>query len=557
MVDRPTAGPDGRTAPPSPSGTAGRDPLPSPTRPAGTDVAEPAPAWTNGHRPGDVDALLAARGGGGRRRWPALVLGLALGAGGALAAVRYLDGGDAESAAGTEEVALATAAVEQRDLQEEIEWVGTLGYGDPVTWSGAGGTVTAVPDPGTTIERGDPVAWIDGEPVVALYGETPLWRTLADGVEGADVLVLEANLAALGYDPDATVSVDQTFTANTESMVERWQEDLGREITGRVAVDDVVVLEGPSALVTGPAVGQAATGPLATLAPRQAVTDIVAGLDGTVSDLAPIGTPLDHGQTLYRVDDVPIIALDPVDPVATVLLSDSFTVTELEEALAAAGHDPDGEMTVDGVATAATEAVVARWQETIGVPVSGLADPAGYHPARPDRAVAAWLTTDGQDLTTGGPVLVATVSRLSVSVTVDVGEADEFTVGQVVTIELADETTVEGSVTEIGAVTQAGDPQSAPTQTILLAVTGGDDASVIEGLIEGPVTVVSVGEVVAGATVVPTRALLALAEGGFGVEKVVDGGVRLIGIELGTFDDGMVEVVAGDLGPGDEVVVPR
>ena len=67
-----------------------------------------------------------------------------------------------------------------------------------------------------------------------------------------------------------------------------------------------------------------------------------------------------------------------------------------------------------------------------------------------------------------------------------------------------------------------------------------------------------IGEEVRGATVVPVRALLALAEGGFAVEKVIDGEqTRLIGVELGAFDDGMVEIVSGAIAPGDDVVVPQ
>ena len=188
----------------------------------------------------------------------------------------------------------------------------------------------------------------------------------------------------------------------------------------------------------------------------------MATLDGVVTDLAPIGTVLDHGRLLYRIDGVPVTAIEPVDPVAAVLLSDSFTVVELEEALAAGGHDPDGDMTVDSVVTAATEAAVTRWQEAGGLPASGLADPSGYWPASPDRAVAAHVVADGQDLSTGGPVLTAAASQLSVSVTVDVADADEFAVDQVVEIELADGRTVQGTVTEIGAVTQAADPHGDP-----------------------------------------------------------------------------------------------
>ena len=57
-----------------------------------------------------------------------------------------------------------------------------------------------------------------------------------------------------------------------------------------------------------------------------------------------------------------------------------------------------------------------------------------------------------------------------------------------------------------------------------------------------------------GVLAVPVEAVLALAEGGYAVE--VDDGTarRLVGVELGVFADGMVEVT-GELSPGDQVVV--
>ena len=45
---------------------------------------------------------------------------------------------------------------------------------------------------GATIERGGVIAGVDGAPVVALFGDTPLWRTMAVGDEGHDVFQLEA-----------------------------------------------------------------------------------------------------------------------------------------------------------------------------------------------------------------------------------------------------------------------------------------------------------------------------------------------------------------------------
>ena len=56
---------------------------------------------------------------------------------------------------------------------------------------------------------------------------------------------------------------------------------------------------------------------------------------------------------------------------------------------------------------------------------------------------------------------------------------------------------------------------------------------------------------------VPVTALLALSEGGYAVEVVVEDGSRLlIGVEPGLFSDGFVEVAGNGLVDGMQVVVP-
>jgi hypothetical protein len=54
---------------------------------------------------------------------------------------------------------------------------------------------------------------------------------------------------------------------------------------------------------------------------------------------------------------------------------------------------------------------------------------------------------------------------------------------------------------------------------------------------------------------VPVEALLALAEGGYGVEVVdAPGRTHLVGVDTGTFADGWVEVSGTDVSVGLEVV---
>ena len=186
-----------------------------------------------------------------RARW---WIGLALvgAAGAAIAvtsvAVRSTDAGtdepgdDAEGAL----VEVETAFVERRDLVESDEFDGVLGYGPESKVSGhGGGVITALPDLGSRIGRGDPLWEVDGAPGPRLlFGDRPMWRELRRGVEdAADVRQLEENLVALGYAP-ADMVVDEEFDADTTTAIKAWQDAQGVDETGAVGLSDVVFARG-------------------------------------------------------------------------------------------------------------------------------------------------------------------------------------------------------------------------------------------------------------------------------------------------------------------------
>ncbi|WP_165978522.1 peptidoglycan-binding protein [Actinomadura darangshiensis] len=176
-----------------------------------------------------------------RRR--TLVLGAAgvVVAGGAGLATAGLGGGG-EPAAAHSSLPPATARIERTTLVEKQDVDGTLGYGGTGTVAGAGnGTLTWLAGPGTVIPRGGSVYRVDNKPVPLLYGKLPLYRALAEGTEGADVLQLERNLRALGY---TGFTVDKTFGSATTAAVKRWQDDLGVTESGRVAPGAAVVASG-------------------------------------------------------------------------------------------------------------------------------------------------------------------------------------------------------------------------------------------------------------------------------------------------------------------------
>jgi peptidoglycan hydrolase-like protein with peptidoglycan-binding domain len=185
-----------------------------------------------------------------RRRFLLGVAGLALV--GAVPGALALRGGDDHRAAaeGTPDAhasGRSTAKVAKRDLAERADVAGTLGYSDSRALSlGGHGTVTALPAVGTVVDRGGQLAEVDGKSVLLLFGDRPLWRALAEGVDdGPDVEQLEANLIALGYSTESRLGPNEKWTAATTTAVKAWQKALGIEQTGTIEPGQVLFQPGP------------------------------------------------------------------------------------------------------------------------------------------------------------------------------------------------------------------------------------------------------------------------------------------------------------------------
>jgi len=215
-----------------------------------------------------------------KRRLTVLATGVVLAASGFFVAAYAMRDETEEPA--TETTSTQTVAVERRTLKETGTVSGELGYDESITVSAgvSGGVLTWLPTEGAVVRRGKAAYRVNDEPVVLLIGKLPLYRTLSDGVDGADVKQLEQNLEKLGYDPG---TVDESFTSYTEAAVEDLQEDLGLEETGVVTADSFTVLPGELRV-------------------------------GTPS--ASIGTQLQPGATLYAATSthrVISVDLDPAD----------------------------------------------------------------------------------------------------------------------------------------------------------------------------------------------------------------------------------------------------
>ncbi len=173
-------------------------------------------------------------------RWVLVAGGVAVVVVGGIVLAVAMDGDEAKAG---HEVRLGTVVVTRGDLVDTEKVDGKLTYsGAQDVWAGASGVVTWVPRKGATVRRGGPLMRVAGRPVTLMYGGTPMYRVLEQGVTGGDVRQLETNLTDLGY---GGLTVDREFTEATKAAVKEWQDDLGLPETGTVDAGQVVFLGGP------------------------------------------------------------------------------------------------------------------------------------------------------------------------------------------------------------------------------------------------------------------------------------------------------------------------
>lgn len=288
-------------------------------------------------------------------------------------------------------------------------------------------------------------------------------------------------------------------------------------------------------------------------------TDVSLSGAGTVTALPALGTVVDRGQTLVEVDGraVPLWFGDrPLWRQLDSAAEDGADIQEVEANLVALGIATADELTVDQDWTSATTSAVKEWQESLGRDETGVVAPGDVVVLPGAVRIAGYPAAVGAPAS--GPV--ATVTGATRQVTVDLAATKQSLVSkdQAVEVELPDGTVLPGTITSVGTVAEAevsDDPMN-PSEPTIEVIVSLADASQAGSLDEAPVIVRVVTSAAEGVLAVPVDALLALAEGGYAVERVASGGAgELVPVETGAFADGWVEIT-GDLTEGDDVVVP-
>ena len=271
-------------------------------------------------------------------------------------------------------------------------------------------------------------------------------------------------------------------------------------------------------------------------------------IDGIVTGARPLGAVVGFGESLIEVDNRRVFLVEGDVPMFRDLELTSprvggEDVAQLQRFLISQGFDRDGTLEADGVFDSDTRRAVIDWQEATWQLKTG-------------RVTRADMVFNPEPLRVAGEPRIGSVfEQLEVTaweptVTVDVANRDKqlLSVGTPVTLEFADGTEVDASVSEQISVPQDDGTTQARSTIEPHGEVPGES---------GQVTIAVDVTLASGVMIVPVGALLALAEGGYAVE-VLDaaGSTHLVGVDVGEILDGKAEI-SGGVEVGDSVLVAR
>jgi peptidoglycan hydrolase-like protein with peptidoglycan-binding domain len=217
--------------------------------------------------------------------------------------------------------------------------------------------------------------------------------------------------------------------------------------------------------------------------------------------------------------------------------------------------------TVDGAYTASTAAAVRAWQGDSGAERSGTVARRDVVFLPAGGRVDALNVSVGDFLRPGAPVLDITATDRVVKFQADIDDRGRFDIDTKVTAVLPGGGEIAGTVSamrvvkvaagESGAGLGGGTTDSESVVEVEIALARAPDE-----LVGTPVEVIVATDERADVLIVPVSALLALAEGGYGLEVVGDDGdTKVVRVDTGLFADGKVEVRGAGIAEGTVVGV--
>jgi hypothetical protein len=283
-----------------------------------------------------------------------------------------------------------------------------------------------------------------------------------------------------------------------------------------------------------------------------AETPLTSKAPGTITWLPGAGSTIRRGGTLLRADNHPVVLLSGSLPIYRPLVPGTTgdDVTQLEKNLSALGYRG---FTIDDHYTSGTAGAVRHWQHDLGRPESGQVDSSWVVALPGDVRIGELRARVGD--AAGGVPYSYTGTRPGITVNVDVDQSTWARKGVEVTVTMPDGKPAKGTVEAVSAKVQDSKEGGSPTVAVTVRLA---DAAAAGALSAAPVKVTYVSSQRRDVLAVPVVALLALAEGGYGVEVVAaDGTSSYLAVKVGLFAGGQVEISGPGVTAGLRVAVPQ
>jgi peptidoglycan hydrolase-like protein with peptidoglycan-binding domain len=281
---------------------------------------------------------------------------------------------------------------------------------------------------------------------------------------------------------------------------------------------------------------------------------------GTITRLVDQGETVERGDELYRVDERRVTLLYGAVPMYRDLApgDSGIDVRQLETNLAKLGYKG---FTVDGAYTASTAAAVRAWQGDSGAERSGTVARHDVVFVPAGGRVDALNVTVGDVVRPGASLLDITGNDQVVNFEADLDDRERFDIGTNVRVVLPGGEEIAGTVSAMRVVNVASGGSGeglggGATDSEAIVQSEVALARAPDELVGAPVQVVVAVDERADVLLVPVSALLALAEGGYGLEVVRDDGTtKIVRVDTGLFADGNVEVRGAGIAEGTVVGV--
>jgi peptidoglycan hydrolase-like protein with peptidoglycan-binding domain len=422
-------------------------------------------------------------------------------------------GSSSPKAAANADTSSGDTTVQRRDLVETDTESGTLSYaGSRMVYDRLSGTITWLPHVGEVIKPGQTLFKVNGQPVILLDGMAPAYRDLTPSDSaGEDILELNRNLVALGFNPDGIV-VDNTWQAATTAGIKAFQASLGESQTGSLSLGRVAFLPG-----------------------AQQVSTVQGTLGASsASDQTPSSAP-----EFVSLEKPAAPRPQKSHPKKTKLEQLEQLVAQLKAEIAhmrAGNSHPNKRPSSSSPAHNNSPS-----SHDSGNPNNSNQKPSGSN-------------NNGGGGGAGTPILETTSTRLTVTVDLDASKQSEAKVGEPVTVEMPSGSTVNGRIAAVSSVAQSSGngggngngSSSGSTIPVTIALSGRQSGA---GLDKASVSVNFSQAKASNVLSVPVTALLAIGGGRYAVQEA-GASHKLIPVSTGLFAAGYVQISGAGIHPG-------